>query len=110
LFPTNSEVDNISKSYDDLIGLDDVVQLVMTQIKPVEEHSLEFEEAFKVFDLDGNGYISCEELKRVLTEMGEMKLTDEEVEEIIDMVDVNNDNRINYTEFVHLLTEGLEIL
>ena len=42
--------------------------------------------------------------------MGEMKLTDEEVEEIIDMVDVNNDNRINYTEFVHLLTEGLEIL
>ena len=42
--------------------------------------------------------------------MGEMKLTDEEVEEIIDMVDVNNDNRINYSEFVNLLTEGLEIL
>ena len=42
--------------------------------------------------------------------MGEMKLTDEEVEEIIDMVDVNNDNRINYTAFVNLLTEGLEML
>ena len=57
-----------------------------------------------------SGYISCEELKRVLTELGEMKLTDEEVQEIIEMVDVNNDNRINYNEFVNLLTEGLELL
>ena len=70
--------------------------------------------AFVVFFLHNkllslfSGYISCEELKRVLTELGEMKLTDEEVEEIIEMVDVNNDNRINYNEFVNLLTEGLE--
>ena len=35
-------------------------------------------EAFKVFDRDGNGFISAAELRHVMTNLGE-KLTDEEV-------------------------------
>merc|ERR1711918_325966 len=37
-------------------------------------------EAFKVFDKDGNGFISAAELRHVMTNLGE-KLTDEEDEE-----------------------------
>ena len=36
-------------------------------------------EAFKVFDRDGNGFISAAELRHVMTNLGE-KLTDEEVD------------------------------
>ena len=38
----------------------------------------EIREAFKVFDKDGNGFISAAELRHVMTNLGE-KLTDEEV-------------------------------
>ena len=38
----------------------------------------EIREAFRVFDKDGNGYISAAELRHVMTNLGE-KLTDEEV-------------------------------
>ena len=44
-------------------------------------------EAFKVFDKDGNGLISIEELKHVMTNLGE-KLTDNEIEEMIASADV----------------------
>ncbi|KAJ8973296.1 hypothetical protein NQ317_008172 [Molorchus minor] len=42
----------------------------------------EIREAFRVFDKDGNGFISAAELRHVMTNLGE-KLTDEEVDEMI---------------------------
>lgn len=59
-------------------------------------------EAFKVFDKDGNGYISAAELRHVMTNLGE-KLTDEEVDEMIREADVDGDGQINYEEFVRMM-------
>lgn len=42
----------------------------------------EIREAFRVFDKDGNGFISAAELRHVMTNLGE-KLTDDEVDEMI---------------------------
>merc|ERR1740139_1540782 len=58
-------------------------------------------EAFKVFDRDGNGFISAAELRHVMTNLGE-KLTDEEVDEMIREADVDGDGQINYEEFTTL--------
>ena len=55
-----------------------------------------------------SGFICCNELRRVLTEQGDMKLTPEEVQEMIDMVDVNQDKKIEYSEFVTLFMGELE--
>lgn len=62
----------------------------------------EIEEAFKVFDKDGNGYISAAELRHVMTSLGE-KLTEEEVDEMIREADVDGDGQINYQEFVKMM-------
>ena len=59
----------------------------------------EIKEAFKVFDKDGNGFISAAELRHIMTNLGE-KLTDEEVDEMIREADVDGDGQINYDEFV----------
>lgn len=53
----------------------------------------------RVFDRDGNGYISVEELRYVVTTFGEV-LTNEEAEELIAMFDKNNDGQLEYEEFV----------
>jgi hypothetical protein len=62
----------------------------------------EIQEAFKVFDKDGNGYISAAELRHVMTSLGE-KLTEEEVDEMIREADVDGDGQINYEEFVKMM-------
>ena len=62
----------------------------------------EYKEAFKVFDVDGNGQISAAELKHVMMNLGET-LTNEEVNEMIREADVNNSGTINFEEFVNLM-------
>merc|ERR1712100_319988 len=56
----------------------------------------ELAEAFRVFDRDGNGFISASDLRHVMTNLGE-RMTDEEVEEITRAAD--GDGRINLEEF-----------
>lgn len=60
-----------------------------------QSDDLNMEEAFKVFDKDGNGFISEAELRNVMVNLGE-KLTDEEVENMIREADVDGDGQINY--------------
>ena len=40
---------------------------------------------------------------------GEMKLSKQEVEEMIDLVDIDNDDRVRYSEFVKLFTEHIDM-
>lgn len=65
----------------------------------------EIREAFRVFDKDGNGFISAAELRHVMTNLGE-KLTDEEVDEMIREADIDGDGQVNYegkgSTIVHL--------
>ncbi|VDI79617.1 Hypothetical predicted protein [Mytilus galloprovincialis] len=57
----------------------------------------EIREAFRVFDKDGNGFISAAELRHVMTNLGE-KLTDEEVDEMIREADIDGDGQVNYED------------
>ncbi|KAL5008514.1 hypothetical protein ScPMuIL_014095, partial [Solemya velum] len=64
----------------------------------------EFREAFKVFDKDGNGYVSQSELRRVMSKLGE-RLTDAEVTDMIREADTDGDGHVNYEE----LTEAFNM-
>ena len=59
-------------------------------------------EAFKIFDKDGNGKLSADELKLVLTSLGE-KLSPQECDEIIRLADQDGDGQVAYREFVKFL-------
>ncbi|NWT41482.1 CETN2 protein, partial [Chroicocephalus maculipennis] len=76
---------------------------VMTQ--KMAEPCLEKEvwKAFKVFDCDGTGKISFENLKVVASEVGE-DIADEELQEMIDEADVDGDGEVNRQEFLRILT------
>ncbi|XP_052768597.1 calmodulin-alpha-like isoform X1 [Mya arenaria] len=62
----------------------------------------EMKEAFKVFDGDGNGYISQAELKHTLYKMGE-RLMEEEIEEMMMEADTDGDGQISFPEFCRLV-------
>jgi len=62
----------------------------------------ELNEAFQVFDMDGNGFISAAELSNIMSNLGE-KLSEEEVADLIRQADVDGDGQINYEEFVKVM-------
>merc|ERR1712224_80834 len=55
--------------------------------------------SFKTFDKENNGFIPAAELRHVMMNIGE-KLTDEEVDIMIQEADIDGDSQINYEEFV----------
>ena len=69
----------------------------------------EIREAFRVFDKDGNGFISAAELRHVMTNLGE-KLTDEEVDEMIREADIDGDGQVNYEGKLSYVTLTLKVL
>ena len=54
--------------------------------------------AFKFIDLDHNNFIGAKEIRHILVCMGEM-ITDEEIDCMISMVDMDGDGQVSYTEF-----------
>ena len=56
-------------------------------------------QAFRVFDLDGDGFITRDELRIVMKKMGE-GLTNAELDKILATADIDHDGKINYNEFV----------
>lgn len=62
----------------------------------------ELKVCFEKFDKNGDGHISEEELKQVMSELGE-KLTGEEIKDMINDADTNNDGQISFEEFKGLI-------
>ena len=52
---------------------------------------------------DGNGFISRQELRQVMMNLGE-KLAEEEIEYLINDIDIDGDGQINYEEFYLMMT------
>ncbi|CAN6481527.1 unnamed protein product [Victoria cruziana] len=65
-----------------------------------EEHLIA---AFSYFDKDGSGYITIDELQQACSEHN---MTDVYLDDIIREVDQDNDGRIDYNEFVAMMTKG----
>ena len=73
-------------------------QLVTTtadgRAKSTEFTDREIEDAFRFIDLDHNQFVGAAELRHVLICMGEL-ITDEEVDMMIQMVDVDGDGQVS---------------
>lgn len=65
----------------------------------------EIRDAFVSFDLDKNGYVGAGELRHVLISIGE-NVTDEEVDEMINMCDRDGDGQVSFDEFYRMITGG----
>ncbi|KAH8313450.1 hypothetical protein KR067_005962 [Drosophila pandora] len=61
--------------------------------------------AFRVFDLEGTGFIPESEFRHIMTNLGE-KMTEDEIEEIIRDADSNTEGNIDYIRFVNMMSES----
>lgn len=132
--------DDVDKLFN-LIDIDKNQQLSFTEflIATLDPREIDIEElnnAFRILDEDGNGYITKDELRKIIrsqliqamendnrNENGEIIRTiqptdvgnlysevEKRVEEIFTSVDVNNDGRISRAEFLWAMTGSAEFL
>lgn len=59
-------------------------------------------EAFAIFDCKGDQFISFDELKEVMSRMGE-KMTDDDINNLIKEADEDGDGKVSYQEFCKLM-------
>ena len=64
-------------------------------------------EAFRIFDKNHNGYIDAKEIIAVTTTLGQA-LTKEELEQFMAEADLDGDGKLNYEEFVKVMTKDWE--
>ncbi|BFY99784.1 hypothetical protein BsWGS_02822 [Bradybaena similaris] len=83
---------------------DDFVDICRKEPVTTEEDLMK---AFRKIDLNGDGYISLDELFKILTTKGE-KMSKEEVREMIDEVDENKDGKLDYREFSKMVVSSTE--
>ena len=106
---SDQEVEQMFKAVDtDNSGFIDYTEFVVAATSQSNLTSQEkLHAAFRMFDKDGSGIISADEIREVLCFGGSNSLTAEAVDAIIKQVDENGDGEIQFEEFVTMMT-GLE--
>ncbi|KAK5048921.1 hypothetical protein LTR84_005342 [Exophiala bonariae] len=104
--PSESElqdmINEVDVDHSGSIDFDEFLKM-MSQTVKATDFAHETRAAFNVFDKDGSGTISADELRQVMKSLGE-NLTDEEIDEMIREADKDRNGTIDYEEFVQLLS------
>lgn len=102
--PANEEIDNYIVEFDPSeTGVIDFPTFLTLMARRMREQFTDTEEelreAFRVFDRDGQGLINADELRRILTTLGD-RMTHEEVDELMKECDIDKLGNIRYDDFI----------
>lgn len=103
--PSEAEIKEFIKSFNssESFSFADLLA-ILSKLPPVDAASLRSAllDAFRVFDQSGSGEIGAQELRHIMTSLGE-KLSEEEAAEMIKLADPNDTGSIRYENFVDKL-------
>ena len=69
-----------------------------------EEQITRLQQGFATVDTNGDGQITKEELKVLLAQLGQTQ-DDQAIDVVISMIDENDDGKVDFNEFVKMVTE-----
>ncbi|XP_022761666.1 calmodulin-like protein 3 [Durio zibethinus] len=110
IFITDGEltqmIEKIDANGDNCVDIDEFGELYQS-IMDDKDGEEDMKDAFDVFDQNGDGYISVDELRSVLVSLGlKQGKTVEDCKRMIKKVDVDGDGRVNFMEFKQMMKGG----
>ena len=105
--PSDSEIQDMINEIDidgdGKINFDNFITLMKKKLRD-HDNEEELIETFKVFDKDGIGFITFNNLKDVIKNLG-LNYSDDEIMEMIKECDLDKDMMINYDEFTKMVLD-----
>lgn len=99
-------IEKIDVNKDGCVDIDEFGSLYQTIMDERDEEE-DIKEAFNVFDQNGDGFITVDELKSVLASLGlKQGRTAEDCKSMIMKVDVDGDGMVNFNEFKQMMRGG----
>ncbi|XWS22237.1 hypothetical protein CRYUN_Cryun29cG0017300 [Craigia yunnanensis] len=99
-------IEKVDVNGDNCVDIDEFGELYRSLMDDKDEEE-DMKEAFNVFDQNGDGYISVDELRSVLDSLGlKQGKTIEDCKRMIMKVDVDGDGRVNFKEFKQMMKGG----
>ena len=104
--PTKEELEELIKLYDKdesgTIDQGEFLDLMNYKLK-VQQEGEQLFNLFNFFDIDGDGFISAEDIRFILNWV-DVQIDDKLIDQLIEQSDLNSDGKINYFEFSRLMT------
>ncbi|KAH8925291.1 calmodulin [Atractiella rhizophila] len=94
-------INEIDQNKDGTIDFDEFLAMISRDSIAAGDREKELRETFKVFDADGNGYITKAEIESVMKKLGD-QLSSEQLDEMLKEADTNGDGKIDYNEFAKM--------
>jgi len=104
-YPTQAEIREIEKdvkAIGDKVDVQTLCQFIAKRVKDLRTTADELKEAFQVFDKQGTGMMSVQDLKMSLTTLGE-QLNNEELGELIRELDQDGEGMVRADDIVKVL-------
>ncbi|XVF65566.1 hypothetical protein PTKIN_Ptkin09bG0258900 [Pterospermum kingtungense] len=99
-------IEKIDVNGDNCVDIDEFGELYQSLMDNKDEEE-DMKEAFNVFDQNGDGYISVDELRSVLVSLGlKQGKTIEDCKRMIMKVDADGDGRVDFMEFKKMMNGG----
>lgn len=99
-------IEKIDVNQDGCVDIDEFGALYQNIMDERDEEE-DMKEAFNVFDQNGDGFITVDELKSVMASLGlKQGRSAEDCKSMIMKVDVDGDGRVNFNEFKQMMRGG----
>lgn len=98
-------IQQVDTKLDGALDFEDFMCVYVMRLKDGPNDMDELIEAFQAFDKQGNGFIMSEDLKTVLTTLGNDRLTDEEAQMMVNLADKDGDGVLDYDEIIAMIKE-----
>ncbi|XP_007562935.1 calcium-binding protein 5b [Poecilia latipinna] len=110
--PTEMELielsQNINMNLGGRVDFEDFVELMTPKLLDETAGMIglkELRDAFREFDIDGDGSITSEELKFAMIKLLGEQTSEKEIGEVVKEVDDNGDGKVDFEEFVKMMSK-----